>query len=363
MKKNNEFEKLLNQAVEDKVFPGANLGIIVKTDDGYKRNFFSVGNRANIPSVEKNDIDTIYDMASCSKVISTTSCLFKLLEMGKIRLYDYISLYLPEFKNKDITIWDLMTHTSGLPEGLNGCWTMNRDEIINGIMNIDKKYEKNSGIHYSDVGYATLGFVVEKVSGMSLDKFAHKYIFEPLDMQDTGYNPKKNSRIAPTELRDNGKVDRYYVHDEMAHNLGGVAGHAGLFSTVKDISHFIEMILNDGVYKGRKIFDKKTIDLMYTPQVEEKIGVGIETDRRALGWIVKGKNSSCGDYASANTILHTGFTGTNIFIDRDNKVGFVMLSNRVHPTRSNNLIIPFRSRLANYVMTHLEEFSKGDDNE
>ena len=102
---------------------------------------------------------------------------------------------------------------------------------------------------------------------------------------------------------------------------------------------------------------------MYTPQVEEKVGVGIETDRRALGWIVNGKNSSCGDYASSNTILHTGFTGTNVFIDRDNKVGFVMLSNRVHPTRQNTLVIPFRSRLANYVMTHLEEFSKGDDNE
>ena len=351
-----EFKNLMNKAVEDGVFPGCNVGIIVKNENGYKENFYSFGNKSLLPKEIKNDIDTIYDMASCSKVLSTTSCLFKLLEMGKIRLYDFISLYLPDFKNTDITIWDLMTHTSGLPEGLVGAWNFNRDEIYNGIMNIEKKYEKNSGIHYSDVGYLTLGLLVEKVSGMGLDEFAKKYIFDPLEMYDTGYNPKFSDRIAPTELRDNGKVDLGYVHDEMAHNFGGVAGHAGLFSTVKDISHFIQMILNDGMYNGKKIFDKKTIDLMYVPQVEEKVGVGIETDRRALGWIVKGKNSSCGDYASPNTILHTGFTGTNIFIDRDNKVGFVMLSNRVHPTRKNTLVIPFRCRIANYIMTHLEEF-------
>lgn len=358
MKRVKEFEDLMNKAVFDGVFPGCTVGIIIKNKDGFQENFYSFGSRALYPNEVKNDVDTIYDMASCSKVISTTSCLFKLLEMGKIRLYDYVSLYLPDFKNTDITIWDLMTHTSGLPEGLAGAWGFNKQEIYDGIMNIEKKYEKNSGIHYSDVGYLTLGLVVEKVSGMGLDEFAKKYIFEPLEMKDSGYNPKFDKRIAPTEERENGKIDLGYVHDEMAHNFLGVAGHAGLFSTVKDISHFIEMVLNDGMYKGKKIFDKKTIDLMYTPQVEEHIGVGIETDRRALGWIVKGKNSSCGDYASKNTILHTGFTGTNVFIDRDNKVGFVMLSNRVHPTRKNTLIIPFRSRVANYVMTHLEEFGK-----
>lgn len=358
MKKVKEFEDLMNKAVFDSVFPGCNVGIVIKNKDEFKENFYSFGNKALYPKEIKNDIDTIYDMASCSKVLSTTSCLFKLLEGGKVRLYDYVSLYLPDFKNTDITIWDLMTHTSGLPEGLVGAWTMTRDEIYNGIMNIEKKYEKNSGIHYSDVGYLTLGLLIEKVSGMSLDKFAKINIFDPLEMYDTCYNPTNTGRIAPTEERENGKIDLGYVHDEMAHNFGGVAGHAGLFSTVKDISHFIEMVLNDGVYKGKKIFDKKTIDLMYKPQVEEKYGCGIETDRRALGWIVKGKNSSCGDYASDNTILHTGFTGTNVFIDRDNKVGFVMLANRVHPTRKNTLIIPFRSRVANFVMTHLEEFGK-----
>ena len=358
-----DFEDLMGKAVEDGVFPGCNMGIIIKKNNEYKRNFYSFGYKALYPKKEENNIDTVYDMASCSKVVSTTSCLFKLLEMGKIRLYDFISLYLKDFKNTDITIWDLMTHTSGLPEGLKGSHTMNKDEIFNAIMNIEKKYEKNSGIHYSDVGYATLGYLVEKVSGMSLDKFAKKYIFEPLEMVDTCYNPNFVKRCAPTEERENGKIDRGYVHDEMAHNMEGVAGHAGLFSTVKDISHFMEMILNDGIYKGKRVFDKKTIDLMYTPQVEEKIGVGIETDKRGLGWIVKGKNSSCGDYASSETILHTGFTGTNIFIDRVNKVGFVMLSNRVHPTRANTLVIPFRARIANYVMTHLDEFCKGEDDE
>ena len=360
----NEFENLMNNAIKDGVFPGCNVGIILKNNNQYNKKFYSFGNKALYPNIEKNDINTIYDMASCSKVVSTTSCIFKLVEMGKIRLYDYVCLYLPEFKHKDITIWDLMTHTSGLPEGLSGAWTMGRDDIINGIMNVEKKFEKNTTIHYSDIGFVLLGLIVERVSNMSLDEFANEYIFSKLDMIDTKYirvnenNEIDIKRYAPTEIRENGKIDRGYVHDEMAYNMNGVAGHAGLFSTVKDLSNFIEMILNDGVYNNKKIFDKKTIDLMFTPQVEEKVGIGIETDKRGLGWIVKGKNSCCGDLASSETILHTGFTGTNIFIDRKNKVGFVMLSNRVHPTRKNTLIIPFRSRIANYVMAHLEEFNE-----
>lgn len=353
-----EFDEYIGQALNNNVFPGCNIGIVLKDGNDFKKCFYSYGKKALYPSIEENDIDTIYDMASCSKVISTTSCLFKLVELGKIRLYDFICVYLPEYKNTDITIWDLMTHTSGLPEGLVGSHTMTKDEIFNGVMNIEKKYEKNTRINYSDVGYLTLGLLVEKVSNMSLDKFASKYFFEPLEMIDSGYNPTNTLRCAPTEDRGNGVIDRGYVHDEMAHNFGGVAGHAGLFSTVKDISNFIEMILNDGVYKGKKIFDKKTIDLMFTPQVSEKVGIGIEEDMRGLGWITKSKNSSCGDLCSTETILHTGFTGTNVVIDRKNKIGFTILSNRVHPTRKNTLIIPFRSRCGNFIMSHMDEFLK-----
>lgn len=350
----NEFIALVNEAIENKVFPGCNIGIVKINENGdCVKSFYSFGNKALFPEIIKNDIDTIYDLASCSKVISTTTCIMLLLQRGKIRLYDYVKKYIPEYIHDDVTIWDLLTHTSGLPEGLAGCHQMQRDEIIKGILSLELKEKKNTKIMYSDCGFAILGMLVEKVSGKTLDQFAKENLFDVLDMKDTCYNPSDASRCAPTEDRG-GYIDLGYVHDEMCHNLGGVAGHAGVFSTVKDISNFIEMILLDGKYNGKKFFDKSVIDLLYKAQVEEKVGNGIETNKRGLGWIVKCKNSCSGDLVSDETIMHTGFTGTNVFIDRVNKIGFVMLSNRVHPTRNNPRLVPFRSQIANFVIANKE---------
>lgn len=349
-----ELDALVNKAIEEKVFPGCNIAIVKMDDEGkIKKSFYSYGNKALFPNVEENNIDTIYDMASCSKVVSTTTCIMLLLQRGQIRLYDYIKKYLPDYKYDDVTIWDLLTHTAGLPEGLIGCHHMNREEIINGVLNLEKKFEKNTKIAYSDCGFVLLGMIVESVSGKTLDEFAKENIFDVLDMKDSCYNPNDELRCAPTEDRG-GYIDRGYVHDEMCHNMGGVAGHAGLFSTVKDISNFIEMILCNGVYKGKKVLDKTVIDLLYKAQVEEKIGNGVETNKRGLGWIVKCKNSCSGDLVSDETIMHTGFTGTNIFVDRINKIGFVMLSNRVHPTRQNPRLVPFRGHIANFVLANKE---------
>ena len=350
-----KLDALVNKAIEEKVFPGCNIAIVKMDEEGkINKSFYSYGNKALFPNIEENDIDTIYDMASCSKVVSTTTCVMLLLQRGQIRLYDYIKKYLPDYKYDDVTIWDLLTHTAGLPEGLVGCHHMNREEIINGVLNLEKKFEKNTKIVYSDCGFVLLGMIVESVSGKTVDEFAKENIFDVLDMIDSGYNPKDELRCAPTE--DRGEyIDRGYVHDEVAHIFEGVCGHAGLFSTVEDISHFILMVLNDGVYKGKKILSKQTIDLMFTPQVEEKNGVSLTNEKRSVGWIVKGCYPNSGDLASPNTIMHTGFTGTNIVIDRDNKAGFSLLTNRVHPTRANNKVIAFRSRLGNYIFSHLEE--------
>lgn len=345
-----EINELVQEALNNEVFPGACLCIVNK-DKVYLESY---GLKAKYPNPEENDVNTIYDMASCSKVISTTTSILKLLEQGKLRLYEPVCNILPEFSLKNVTVWDLLTHTAGLPEGLKGAWTMTKEEIYNGIMKIEPIYEKNTKIIYSDLGFMLLGFIVEKLSGMTLDKFSKKYIFDPLEMYDTGYNPEDTLRCAPTEDRGD-HIDRGYVHDEVAHIFEGVCGHAGLFSTVEDVSHFIQMVLNDGVYKGKRILSKQTIDLMYTPQVEEKNGVSLNNEKRSVGWIVKGSFPNSGDLASKNTIMHTGFTGTNIVIDRDNKVGFSLLTNRVHPTRANNKLISFRSRLGNYIFSHLEE--------
>ncbi|MDD3170861.1 MAG: serine hydrolase [Bacilli bacterium] len=352
--------QLIQKAIEDDVFPGANYCLVTDNEDYYG----SFGNKASYPQVEINDIDTLYDMASCSKVISTTTSIMMLLEQGKLRLYDSVKKYVPRFRYENITIWDLLTHSSGLPaDVIRSSKLKNREEALDRIFDSVLTYEKNSKVVYSDLGFILLGFVVESISGMTLDEFSRINIFEPLDMLSTGYNPADITRCAPTEERKdeiyNGFL-RGKVHDEKAFILGGVAGHAGLFSCVKDLNHFIRMILNDGVYEGKQILSKATIDLLFTPQVATKNGVSLDDDTRGLGWIVRGTFCSAGDLVSKETILHTGFTGTNVFIDRINRVGFTMLSNRVHPTRANVKIIPFRGMLGNYIISHFGGRNSGN---
>lgn len=347
---NKTIDALINEAIEDKAFPGGCLCVIANG----KINLKSYGLKAKYPVEEENNIDTLYDMASCSKVISTTTSILILVEQGKLRLFEPVKNILPEFKMEKVTVWDLLTHTSGLIEGLPGSHQMTKEQIIEGIMNLEPKYEKNSKIVYSDLGFIVLGLIVEKISKMPLDQFSKKYIFDPLEMYNTGYNPTDEKRCAPTEDRG-GYIDRGYVHDEVAHIFGGVAGHAGLFSTIEDVSHFMQMVLDEGMYKGKRILSKQTIELMFTPQVEDVNKISVNNEKRSVGWIVKGPYPCSGDLASNETIMHTGFTGTHVAIDRKNKVAISLLTNRVHPTRQNLKLISFRTRLGNYIFSHLEE--------
>ena len=346
---------IMEEAVSEGVFPGANY-VVVTDDDEY---FGSFGKKSTYETVEDNDLDTLYDMASCSKVISTTTSILLLLERGKLRLYDSVSLYVPELKYTNITIWDLLTHSSGLPADVSRANSVkSKEELFEKIFNVELKYDKNTNIVYSDIGFILLGLVVEKISGQTLDVFAKENIFDVLGMNSTGYNPSDINRCAPTELRNDEVVKgmvRGKVHDEKAYIMNGVAGHAGLFSCVKDLAKFIKMILNDGMHEGKQFLSKATIDLIYKPQVRIQNGVSLDYNQRGLGWIVRGDWCSAGDLASEETILHTGFTGTNIAIDRINRVGFSILSNRVHPSRSNIKVIAWRGRTGNYIIS---KFSK-----
>lgn len=348
-------EKLLLDAINDGAFPGANYCLVADKDY-----FGSLGMKSHIEGT-KNTLDTIYDLASVSKVVSTVTSIMILLEMGKLRLFDSVSSYLPRFRFSSITIWDLVTHTSGLKADVVAARNIRSiAELLDQIYNSDLVYPTNSKIVYSDIGFMLLGFIIEKVSGMPLDEFAKKHIFEPLEMHDTCYNPKDLERVAPTELREDELYNGYLrgrVHDEKAFILDGVAGHAGVFSTVKDLSNFIKMILNNGEFNGKRILSKASIDLLFTPQVEDKKGISLNNEIRTIGWLMSGNYPSCGDLASKNTIHHTGYTGTSIFIDRDNKIGFALLTNRVHPTRDNPKIIPLRGKIGNYIISH---FSKGE---
>ncbi len=346
-------ETLLQEAIDEQVFPGVNYCLVA--DQVYMG---SLGKRSLFPKEEENSIETIYDLASVSKVVSTTTCIMMLLEKGKLRLYDQVAKYLPRFRHQDIVVWDLLTHTSGLQSDIPRASKLaSKEEALEKIFACDPIYPKNSKIVYSDIGFILLGLVVEAISKMPLDEFARIHVFEPLGMSHTGYNPTEKTLCAPTELRQDEIYQGYvrgHVHDEKAYILGGVAGHAGVFSTVTDLSHFLQMLLDDGKYFGKQILSKPTIDLLFQKQVEVSTGISLDTDARGLGWIVKGNFCSAGDLVSPNTILHTGFTGTNIVVDRTNKIAFCMLSNRVHPTRDNVKIIPFRAKIGNYILSHFQ---------
>lgn len=345
-------EKLISDAIVDGAFPGANYVLVIDQE----RFVGSLGKRSLFPNEEENSLETIYDLASVSKVLSTTTAIMQLIERGKLRLYEPVSNILKDFKHSSITIWDLLTHTSGLPADIPGASRLkNRQEALDYVFNCDLIYEKNTKIVYSDIGFILLGLIVEEVEKMPLNQFALANIFKPLAMKDTMYKPTHKELCAPTEARyDNiyQGIVRGDVHDEKAYILGGVAGHAGVFSTVQDVGNFIEMILNKGVYQDQRILSKATIDLFFKPQVVVKQGISLDYDFRSLGWINKGMMSSSGDLTSDETIQHTGFTGTNIFIDRKNKIGFSLLSNRVHPTRDNQKIISLRAKIGNYIIAN-----------
>ncbi len=358
MKTVEKFNQLVLDSINEGAFPGANFAIVFK-DGAY---LGSLGNKSLYPIVEKNHIDTLYDMASLTKIVCTTTCALRLIEEGKLRLYASVKKYFPAFPFENITIWNLMTHTSGLPEGIRGITELKTpEEVWNRILKVELKYEPGTKINYSDIGYIVLGKVIENITNKPLNVFAKEEIFDKLKMNDTCFLPSDIDRCAPTEKRDDNcyqGIVRGFVHDETSFCLKGVAGHAGLFSTVKDMVNFLTMILNDGKFEQTQFLSKNTIDILYTPQVEEKEGVALCTTRRSLGWINRGAGSSAGELTSLDTILHTGFTGTNIWVDRKNEVAFVLLSNRVHPTRKNVLHMDARARFANFIIAHLDELKK-----
>lgn len=276
---------------------------------------------------------TIYDLASLTKVVATTTAIMILYDQGRIHLEDPASKFLPGFyggAKDDITIQMLLEHRSGLPAGRD-LWriALSPDEARQAA--IDTPLECNPGecFIYSDLGADLLGFVVESASGQRLDAFLQARVFDPLGMHDTFFRPHwtLRDRIAPTELTPpRGYPLRGEVHDENAFALGGIAGHAGLFSTATDLAVFAQMMLNGGEINGLRIVSDSTVAL-FTARAGSR-------GTRALGWDTCGHDGSCGKYLSARAFGHTGFTGTSLWIDPDRDLFVILLTNRVHAARA-----------------------------
>src|SRR5499427_7386272 len=328
------------------------------------------GARALEPQREAMTTDTIFDLASLTKVVATTTSVMMLVEQGKIRLSDPAVQFIPEMKGEGrdgITIESLLTHMSGFAPDfdLRDRWS-GYDEAMKRLDREPLRNPPGTRFVYSDINYIALGEVVHRVSGTMLDEFARRNIFAPLGMRDTGFRPeaKLRSRIAPTEKRrgqmnylgdsgaDAGSEGEQWlrgqVHDPTSFRMGGVAGHAGLFSTADDLAIFCQTLLNGGVYNGTRILSPMTIATMTQPHAVSESGAA-----RGLGWdIATTFSSNRGDLFPLGSFGHTGFTGTSIWIDPASDSFVIFLSNRVHPDGKGD-VGPLRGRVASIVASSL----------
>lgn len=336
------FDERLKIDVANGVFPGMNYGIVSDEDI-----MGSVGYKQLVPYKEKLDINTLYDLASLTTVIVTVPLICKLVCNKKISFNDKVQKYLPQFKYNDVTIYHLLSHTSGLPADLDSKQIMTEQAILDDVYSKDKVYETGKDVVYSDLGYILLGEIIEKVYNQPLDVVASEEIFAPLQMYDTCYKPFDIQRCAPTEKTGYKDPIKGFVHDEKACSMNGVAGHAGVFSTVSDLMKFVKMILNNGAYNNEQFLPKDIIDLWFKPIVYER-----QNERmRSFCWVT-GKNDIV-NKEGENVISFSGFTGPSLSIDRDKKLGIVLMTNRIHPTRDNKKLTAERPLISKEIYDSL----------
>jgi beta-N-acetylhexosaminidase len=348
---------VIDKAVADKAFPGATIAIGFRD----KVSFHAFGQLSYDNAAPPVTIDTMYDLASLTKVLVTTTLVAKLVEgdfPSPLDLDAPISRYLPEWASgpqpewrSKVTVRSLMTHTSGLPP-FKEYWrtSKGKQDTLRMIFAEPLEYEPGTKVVYSDLGIILMAEIIQRLTGQSLDQLAKQYIFEPLGMKHSMYNPPKQlwPEIAPTEFdeRYRHRLIQGEVHDENAYAIGGVSGHAGVFSTSPDLAAFCQMLLNGGVYAHNRILQRATIAEFTQPQA-------LAQNTRTLGWVVPTEGSSSGHYFSAHSYGHTGFTGTSIWIDPDRQLFVVLLTNRVNPARENMKIADVRPEFHDAVMKAL----------
>jgi serine-type D-Ala-D-Ala carboxypeptidase len=322
-------ERVIERGIRAGGYPGASVVVGRKGAAVFEKGFGKLSWSSSSTMVDAQR--TIYDVASLSKVVGTTTAIMILYDEKKIGLDDRVVTYIPTFGGGDkdnVTIRQLLTHTSGLPAGRD-IWRIAQTPLEARALVLSTPLEGRPGAQYiySDLGADILGFLVEVVSGEPLDKFLTRRVFEPLGMNETMYRPADSlfPRVAPTEVTPpRGYPLRGEVHDENAYALGGVAGHAGLFSTAADLSVFAQMMLNGGEYSGVQIVSKQTVDLF----TSRAFG------HRALGWDTAEGDYGSGRYLGPTAYGHTGFTGTSMWIDPEREMFVILLTNRVHAARA-----------------------------
>lgn len=344
-------DSLIEKGIKDSIAPGMTALVLKDGDIVYKR---TAGRFTYDPDSSPVTDSSIYDLASVSKVIGTTTAVMICIDRKLFSLDDKVVKYLPQFGangKKKITIRNLIVHTSGLPAFKKYYeFVKNGDELLKDIYNSELIYQPGTKTVYSDLGMITMQKIIEKVTGKRLDKFLHAEVFSKLGMKSTMYAPPASlkHRMVPTE------VDNYWrnrlligeVHDEAASMLGGIAGHAGLFSTAGDLAVYLQMLLQGGEYKGVRYIKKETVARFIKRQSE--------MSTRALGWDTRDEDyPSAGKLFSMSSYGHTGYTGTSVWTDPEKNVIVILLTNRVHPTRENGKLLIFRPKFHTEIMKAL----------
>ncbi len=349
-------DEIMNEAVFDSTFPG---GVVAVVKDGviaYRKAF----GYHTYDKLEKVNVTDIYDLASLTKVMATTTSVMKLVDQGDLKLSDPVSKYIKEYrkgKKRNITIRHLLLHESGLPPFRVYVDSLKtEDAIMEAIKNEPLINEPGEKYVYSDLGFILLGEIVEQITGSSLDTYVRKTFFYPMGMGSTFFNPKDvgnwiSDKIPPTEIDTvfRKKLIQAEAHDERAWYLNGTAGHAGLFSNAHDLAVYAQMLMSGGAYGGREFISNETVNL-FTKRQSQKSDRGYGFDHKSEGF------SSAGSLSSEDTYGHTGFTGTSLWIDPENNVGIIILTNRTYPYRSYGKdISKIRARVADVVISSIIE--------
>jgi CubicO group peptidase (beta-lactamase class C family) len=366
-KRLNRVKTIIQEAIDRKDFPGAVLLVGRKGKIVLHQSF---GESQWVPESRAMSTSMMFDLASITKPVATATSIMILVERGKIRLWDKVKDFIPDFmpyvgeanqdtegedKPEDARLWHLLTHTSGLPpyadmEELSQKFgeTSSTEMLVDYIAQLEKSDPPGEAFHYSCLGFISLAHIIKKITGQTVAEFSSENVFIPLKMKHTFFAPSPDFQhlCVPTEVVD-GKPLVGIVHDPLARLQGGISGNAGLFSTAGDLAIFAHMMLNRGEFKGRRVLGPLAVDRM-TSVYPEVVFAG-----RGLGWDLDSSfSTNSGDLFGPDSYGHTGYTGTSIWIDPETKTFVIFLTNRVHPS-DEGAVVSIRSRVANIVASSI----------
>ena len=362
-------DEIINAAIANKEIPGAVLAVVRNSKLAYLKAY---GNKSVYPDTVAMTENTVFDLASCSKVVGTAMSMAHLMERGGFRLTDKVSMYIPGFQpwedpetgeKIDIRIIDVLTHSSGLPPYVSPgvvikkCGVADPDSLMNYICTMRRDFKPTTAFQYSCLNFITLQNILQKITGKTLTEYAQENIFDALGMKNTTYSPKAQNKeaimalVAPTEKQSDGSVLLGEVHDPLARIMNhGNSGNAGVFSNAEDLALLAAALMNGGSINGKNVLGKLTVETM------TRVPAGFEHIGRSLGW------DNYSPYASNNgnifhperTFGHTGYTGTSFVVDPVSKTAVILLAHRVHPEDKGG-VVRLRAQIANVVAGAVEK--------